>query len=408
MDLNFSEEQQMLRATTRDLCSANCGADVVRSMENDSIGVPVELWQQMQEIGLLGIMLPPELGGMGLNMLDCAVIYEELGRVLAPGPHFSSAVMSASAIRRGGSEAQRELLRAVGTGEAIIVPAWLEPGGGFGPEGVQLSAVRTPDGYQLNGVKRHVFHAKAAQRLLVLARCAAAPEAIDLFLVEADAPGVAFEQQKSMASDTQYRVMFDDVPAAATQRVGAEHSGWKTWQDAMYDGIILLAAFAAGGAERALEMTVQYSKDREQFGKPIGAFQSLAHYMADAAPVVEGAKILVYEAAWAHATGKDVRRLAPMAKLYACKAFRDVTAMAQQVHGGIGFTLEYDIQLYYRRAKQLQMNWWDSRYLEELIAADVLDRDAARTVPDPFSVPSAGTGIQCRSSSVVSMRRNDA
>ncbi len=107
--------------------------------------------------------------------------------------------------------------------------------------------------------------------------------------------------------------------------------------------------------------------------------------MADAAPVVEGAKTLVYEAAWAHSTGRDIRRLAPMAKLFACKAFRDVTHMAQQVHGGIGFTLDYDIQLFYRRAKQLQLNWWDPRYLEGLVAADVLDRGLPRTIPDPFA-----------------------
>ena len=387
MDLKFSDEQRMLRETTRDLCVANCGVDVVRKMENDPVGLPEALWQNMQEMGLLGILLPHELGGMGLNMLDCAVIYEEFGRALVPGPHFGSAVMGVLAIRRAGSEAQqKQFLPAIGSGELIVVPAWLEPDGGYGPEGVQLKATRTADGYRLQGVKRHVFHARAVQKLLVLARTGAAPEDVDLFLVDTNAKSLALEQQRSMASDTQYRVTFDGVVVPETQRLGAERSGWRTWAEAMHEGIILLAAYAAGGAERALEMTVQYSKDREQFGKPIGAFQALSHYMADAAPVVEGAKTLVYEAAWAHATGRDDKRLAPMAKLFACKAFRDITAMAEQVHGGIGFTLDYDIQLYYRRAKQLQLNWWDSRYLEGLIAADVLDRGLPRTIPDPFTV----------------------
>jgi alkylation response protein AidB-like acyl-CoA dehydrogenase len=154
----------------------------------------------------------------------------------------------------------------------------------------------------------------------------------------------------------------------------------------MMEGIILLGAYAAGGAERALEITVQYSKDRQQFDKPMGAFQSLAHYMADATAKVDGAKMLVYEAAWAHADGRDIARLAPMAKLFACRTFREVTFIAQQIHGGIGFTMDYDIQLFYRRAKQQQMNWWDTRYLEELIAADILDRDLPRTIPDPFTV----------------------
>jgi alkylation response protein AidB-like acyl-CoA dehydrogenase len=145
----------------------------------------------------------------------------------------------------------------------------------------------------------------------------------------------------------------------------------------MHDGIILLAAQAMGGAEKALEITVQYAKDRKQFDKPLGAFQAISHYLADAVTAVDGGKTLVYEAAWARSQGRDVARLAPMAKLFACRTYRDVTAMCQQVWGGVGFTVEYDIQLYFRRAKQLQITWWDTRHLEELVAKDVLDRDAA-------------------------------
>ncbi|MBV6424029.1 MAG: Acryloyl-CoA reductase (NADH) [Steroidobacteraceae bacterium] len=386
MDLKFTDEQRMLRETTRDLCVASCGMDVVRKVENDPSGVPQALWQNMKEMGLTGILVPQEFDGMGLAMLDCAVIYEEFGRALVPGPHFPSAVVSVLAIRRAGDAAQQKaLLPGIGSGEHIVVPAWLEPDGGYGPQGVQLTATAVKGGFSLRGVKRHVFCAKAAQQLLVLARTGTGAEDVDLFLVDTTAKGVTLEQQKSMASDTQYRVTFDDVVVPQAQRLGAAGSGWKHWSDAMHEAIILLGAYAAGGAERALEITVQYSKDRQQFGKPIGAFQALAHYMADAAPVVEGAKVLVYEAAWAHANGRDIRRLAPMAKLFGCKTFRDVTHMAQQVHGGIGFTLDYDIQLYYRRAKQLQLNWWDSRYLEGLIAIDVLDRGLPRTIPDPFA-----------------------
>ena len=386
MDLQFTDEQNMLRDMTRNLCADFSGTDVVRKMENDPQGVPAGLWQQMSGTGLLGMAISEEHGGMGLNMLDCAVIYEQLGRHLAPGPYFASTVMSAGALKHAGDASdRRELLGAIASGEAIVAPAWLEPDNGFGPAGVQLRAERKGDAYILNGTKRHVFHAAAAQKLLVLARTGDAPEAIDLFLVDTGTPGLTLTQQHSMASDTQYRVDFDQVRVSADRHVGAEGRGWQAWEAAMYEGIILLAAFAAGGAERALEITVQYSKDREQFGKPIGAFQSLAHYMADAAAVVDGAKVLVQEAAWAHSAGKDIRRLAPMAKLFACKAFREVTHMAQQVHGGIGFTLDYDIQLFYRRAKQLQMNWWDSRYLEELVAADILDRVGEHTIPDPFT-----------------------
>ena len=141
----------------------------------------------------------------------------------------------------------------------------------------------------------------------------------------------------------------------------------------MLDGITLLAAQAIGGAQYALDITVQYAKDRRQFDKPLGAFQAIAHYLADAVTAVDGGTTLVHEAAWARAEGRPVDRLAPMAKLFACRTFRDVTAMAQQVFGGIGFTVDFDIQLYFRRAKQLQLSWWDTRHLEELVAAAVLD-----------------------------------
>ncbi len=141
----------------------------------------------------------------------------------------------------------------------------------------------------------------------------------------------------------------------------------------MHEGIILAAAQAAGGTARALEITVEYAKDRKQFDKPLGAFQAVSHYLADARTAVDGGRTLVYEAAWARSEGKDIACLAPMTKLFACQTYRDLTAMCQQVWGGVGFTIEYDIQLYFRRAKQLQITWWDTHYLEELIATDILD-----------------------------------
>ena len=386
MDLNFSEEQVLYRDMVRGVCEEHSTTRVVRDMENDPIGIPSGLWEKMKETGLLGMMLPEEYGGIGLNTVDRVVIFEELGRALAPGPFFVSSVISALAILAAGSEEQKSsLLPAIGSGELIVTPAWLEPGNGYGPEGVQVRATKQGDAYVIDGLKRHVFYARAARKLLVLARTGDANDAVDLFLVDSDASGVALLQQKSMASDTQYQVTFDQVRVPAANRIGAEHSGWKTWDASMHESLPLLAAYAVGGADRALEMTVEYSKGREQFGKPIGAFQALAHYMSDAVAVIEGARVLVLEAAWAQDKGYSIARLAPMAKLFACNTFRDVTAKCEQIHGGYGFTLEYDIQLFFRRAKQQQLNWWDSRYLENLIAAEVLDGEG-RTIEDMFEV----------------------
>jgi alkylation response protein AidB-like acyl-CoA dehydrogenase len=380
MDLEFTEEQQMLRDTVRGLCAEHSSIEIVRAMEDDPIGFPAPLWKQLGELGVIGLTLPEAYGGGGQSALEAMIVYEELGRALAPTPHFVSAVLSAGAIARGGTEAQkREWLPKIATGKAIVTPAWLEPRGGYGPLGVQLTATGSGGNLKLTGCKRHVLFAQAATRLLVLARTGTAATDVDLLLVDPTAPGVILTQQKTMASDTQYEVVFRDVPVAATERIGAPRGGWALWNDVMHAGIIMLAAQAMGGAERALEITVDYAKTRHQFDKPLGAFQALAHYMADGATVVDGGRTLVHEAAWALASGRSVTKLAPMAKLFACRTYRDVTAMAQQVHGGIGFTVEYDIQLFFRRAKQLQLSFWDERYLEELVAAAALsERDAAR------------------------------
>ena len=374
MDLEFSAEQEMLREMVRGLCASASPLEEVRNLEDDAVGYSPEFWKQLTELDLIGLMLPTEYGGSGMTALEGVVLYEEFGRALVPSPHFVSAVMSAGVIQRTGSEAQRsEWLPRLATGDAILTPASLEPHGSFGPRGVQTTATPHGDGFTLDGEKWHVPFASAATRLIVLARTGEADTDIDLFLVDPAADGVTLTQQMTLASDTQYAVTLSGVHVAAADRIGSAGTGWGTWHATMLDGAVLLAAQAIGGARYALEITTQYAKDREQFGKPLGAFQAISHYLADASTAVEGGTILVHEAAWARAEAKPIDRLAPMAKLFACRTFRDTTAMAQQVFGGVGFTLDYDIQLYFRRAKQLQISWWDDRALEDLVAATVLD-----------------------------------
>ena len=375
MDLDFTEEQEMLREMVRGVCTEYSPIDVVRKMEDDPTGFSPAFWKQLGELGLLGLTLPEKYSGAGQSLLDAALVYQEFGRTLSPSPHFVSSVLSGAALVLAGSDAQKqEWLPRIISGEAILTPAWLEPKNGYGPSGVQLSATLEGDEYRISGTKRHVAFASSADRLLLLVRTGQGEQDIDLLLLDPKSPGVELTQQFSLASDTQYRVDLKDVRVPLAERVGDAHSGWTTWDSVIHDGIILQAAQAIGGAERALEMTVQFAKEREQFDKPLGAFQAIAHYLADAATEVDGGRILVYEAAWARSEGKSIQRLAPMAKLFACDTYRKLTAMAEQVYGGVGFTIEYDIQLYFRRAKQLQLSWWDPRYLEERVASSVLDR----------------------------------
>ncbi len=376
LDLDFGDEQEALRTMVRDLLAAHAPLSAVRELEDDPVGFSAELWRQLGELDLIGLLLPEAHGGSGMSLLEGVVLYEELGRALTPLPHLVSAVLAGGALARAGSDEQQAAwLGRIASGDAVLTAAWLEPGNSAMASGVQLPATIDGDDLVLNGTKWHVPFAAAAEVMVVLVRTSAGDDGIDLVLVPTDAPGVSMAQQTTIASDTQHAVTFDGVRVPGAQRIGAPGSGWATWHDVMLDASVLLAAQAVGGARAALELTNQYAKDRVQFGKTLGEFQAISHYLADAVTSLDGAEVLVHEAAWASSVGRSIERLSPMAKLFACDTYRDLTAMAQQVFGGVGFTLEYDIQLYFRRAKQLQISWWDARACEELVAADVLDRD---------------------------------
>ena len=374
MDLDFSDEQEMLRDMVRGVCAEYSPVSVVREAEDDPKGMPDALWKQLAELGLVGILVPEEFGGQGQSLLEAAIVYEEFGRALAPIPHFVSAVLSGGVLSIAGSpEQKRAWLPRIASGEAILTPAWLEPKHGFGAVGVQLRGEVEGGDILLDGTKLHVPFAAIAERFIVLVRTGEGKDDIDLFLVDPKSEGVSLTQRKNLGSETTYRVDFEKVRVPVANRIGRAHSGWAIWDEVMQDAIVLAAAQAAGGARRALEMTVEYANTREQFGKPLGAFQAISHDLADAATAIEGGATLVYEAAWSRSEGKPPSRLGPMAKLFMCRAYRDTTAMCQQVWGGVGFTIEYDIQLYFRRAKQLQLSWWDDRYLSDRVAAAVLD-----------------------------------
>lgn len=371
LNLDFNEEQQMLRDMVRNLFEDHASLTSLRELEDDPTGYSLDLWRQLAELDLVGLLIPAEYGGSGMSMLDAVVVYEEMGRLLVPSPHFVSAVMVAGILAAAGSDAQRsEWLPTLASGEAIATLAWMEDSGGYRPAGITLAAEASGDGFVLSGRKRHVPYASSAQVLVVVAQTA---DGVDLFLVDPTADGVSMAQAMTIGSDSQYDVTFDKVAVSASARVGDAGTGWATLDAVLSDGLILLAASAVGGARYCLDITVEYSKDRYQFDKPLGAFQSLSHYMADAVTAIEGAEVLTHEAAWARSTDRPHRKLSAMSKLFACNTYRDVTAMAQQIWGGVGFTVEYDVQLFFRRAKQLQISWLDTAALEERIAEEVFD-----------------------------------
>ena len=376
MDLDFTPEQDLLRDSVRRACERHCGLDVVRKLENDPVGYSVELWAQLADLGVTGLVIDEQYGGSGMTMIDAAVVYEEFGRALVPSPHFVSAVLAAGLIGRSSNEALKsQLLPRIASGEAIVTVANIEPDGSYAPSGVRLKATRDGDGWTLSGTKRHVPFAQAAGSMIVLARTDDGRDdaGIIALLVDTTAAGITLTHQLTVASDAQFRVDFDNVRVDADSVVHYAGPAWAAWHNTMLDGATLLAAQAAGGARAALELARDYANTREQFDKPLAAFQAISHYLADAVTTVDGAQTLAWEAAWARSEERSIETLAPMAKSYACQTYRKVTATAVQIFGGNGFTVEFDIQLYFRRAKSMQINNWDERYCNELVAAQLLD-----------------------------------
>jgi alkylation response protein AidB-like acyl-CoA dehydrogenase len=374
VDLDFTEEQQLLQQTVRELCARHSTSEIVRSLEDDPVGFRRELWDELAKTGLIGLTIPEEHGGAGLGPIELAAVYEEFGRALTPSPHLVSAVVSAGILRAGGTDAQKaEWLPRIALGEAIVTLAWHEPESSSGPEGIRLQA---KDG-KLTGTKIVVPYAGSADAVLALAR---EDDHIAVYLVDPHAAGVTVTQRMSMASEADFQI---DLADAAGDRLPGD--GWTHLEAALADGLIAIAAYAIGGAAVAHEQSVEYAKERIQFDRPIGSFQGIAHPLADIATEVEGGRILVYEAAWRRSMGLPMGPLGAMAKLYACDVFRRSTKVGQQVFGGIGFTRDIDMQLFFRRAKQLEITWWDPRYLEELIARGELDAEV------PFVSTESGT-----------------
>lgn len=377
MDLDLSTEQQMLRDSLREFCEAEVGTGVVRAAEQDpAIGMNVA--KRLAELGVTNLRIPADLGGSGLGLTELAVAYIELGRALAPGPHFECGVVSAGLLARLSDPVARELLAGIAAGERWIITAWQERENRIDLPSMQAATRREGGRILLDGEKHFVPYARFADRLLVPAAHPDRPTHRVICVVDPSARGIEFVAQPNLADEPLMRLRFTGTPVEAL--LGADEDVTSAWESAFQECLVAMAALAAGGAERILEITTKYACEREQFGKPIGAFQAIAHYLADAAVQVEGARTLVYRAASAADDGDPFRHFALMAKLKACATFRSVSATAIQVHGGLGFTLEADPQLYYRRAKHQQLMYGDPAWLECRIADGLF----AGTHPHPI------------------------
>lgn len=374
MDFGFSEEQDLLRATARKFFENECPSTFVRQRMEEPAGVTDEFWSKLAEQGWLGLIYPEEFGGSGLGFVDLTVLMEEMGRVVMPGPFFSTVLLGGLTILEAGSPGQKkEWLPKIAQGQAKASLALTEPNAHWDAAGVTATAREAAGGFVLSGTKLFVLDAHTADVLVVAARTAttARPEdGVSLFLLPRTASGLETKLLPTMDQTRKLcEVALRDVKVPASALLGPKGQGWPALARVIERATVALCGEMCGGAQRVLEMTTEYAKVRVTFGRPIGAYQAVKHRAADMLVDVENAKSLTYYAAWAvDENASESALAASMAKAYASDAYRRTAGASIQLHGGIGFTWEHDLHLYFKRAKGSEFTFGDATYHRERVA----------------------------------------
>ena len=369
MNFGFTEEQELLRAEVRKFLDQNCPVEEVRKLSETPEGFSRHLWERMAELGWVGLTLPEEHGGMGLGWVDLVVVLEETGRTLFPSPLLST-VLAATVIARSGAVAQKAAwLPRLADGSAIAAVAFQEAAR-LDPAGITLEGSPDGAGFSLRGEKILVSDAQSADVFVVAFRTGPAPDAISLALVPREADGLSVEPHVTMDRTRRMgRVRFDGVAIARDALIGEVGAGWPLLEHLLDCGAMAVTAEMVGVGEGALELTAAYARERIQFGEPIGRFQGVKHPLAEMFVDVESFKSLCYWAAWQLDEGAQEAPLAASrAKAMASDALARIGIDGVQLHGGVGYTAEYDIQLYLKRAKWSRPAFGDSDWHYERIA----------------------------------------
>jgi alkylation response protein AidB-like acyl-CoA dehydrogenase len=368
MDFGLTDEQEQLKTGARDFLSNECPTTTVRKVMADESGLAPELYKKIADLGWTGMIVPEEFGGLGLGMLDLAILLEECGYAAMPGPFPFSSGIAASALRLGGSPEQcQRWLPELAAGRLTGTVAIVEEADSLDPADIALAAARDGSGYALSGVKMFVPYAHAADFIVVAARSAPGPEGLGFFVVEAGANGLSCRILKNVDQTRRVcEVKLDGVKVPA--QAGLEKSAGLL--ERLIDaGAVIMAADCLGGSERALEMAVEYSKVREQFGRPIGSFQALQHLAAELVAGLEPARSLLWYAAYGQDAGlEDASRAASMAKARLSAVYSRTSDQSVLMHGGIGFTWEHDIHLWFKRARFDDPFYGDPMFHRERVA----------------------------------------
>ena len=375
MDLGLSEEQELLKASARDFLQKECPKQLVKQLDESEEGYSPELWQKMAGLGWMGLPFPQEYGGEGGSFLDLAILLEEMGHNIVPGPYFSTIVLGGLAILATGSLTQKsEFLPRVCSGMLILTLALTEPSVRYDAAAVKTTAATRNGDYVINGTKLFVPDANVADYLLCVARTKedGNPEdGITVFIVDARSPGIKCTLLKTLARDKQCEVVFDNVTVPKENILGGLNRGWPVVEDVLEKATVAKCAEMVGGAQAALEMAVAYAKERVQFDRPIGSFQAIQHYCANMVSDVDGSRFVTHKAAWKVSEGLPAAMDVSVAKAWTSEAYGRVTLQGHQIFGAIGFTMDHDMHLYYRRAKAGEMMFGDGAFHRAIVAREL-------------------------------------
>ena len=375
IEFGLTEEQEMLKTMARDFLANECPSSRVRELMEDDTGFSADLWKKMAEVGWLGLVLPEEYGGAGMNFRDLAILLDEMGRAVFPSPFLSTLLLVGMPVLAFGTEQQKkEILPKIANGEAVCTLAALEDDGDWYADSIKVRADQRGDNYVINGTKLFVPDAKTADYMLIAARTKRTEnpeEGITLFLLDTKEVWGLLSTTLNTIDQTrkQYEVVFMNVPVPAKNILGELHQGWPIMKQIGLQATAALCAEMVGAGEKAFEMTIEYLKERVAFGVVIGSFQALQHRAADMAITLEYSRSLMEWAAEAiKEDHPDAATAVSMAKSFCGDTCKKVVAEGIQMHGGIGFTWDHDMHLYFKRIWADDNAFGDSIYHRELVA----------------------------------------
>lgn len=385
MEFSFTEEQKMIRDTAQAFLAEVSSSNAIRSAMDTEQGFDPQIWQRIcEEMYWQAIHIPEEYGGMGLGYVDLVVMLEQMGRYLLCSPFFSTVCLASNALIVAGTDEQKQqYLTQICEGSLTATLAYTSKNGQWDATAVQGIVTAQGDDYVLNGTYRYVLDGHTAQLLIVAARSEGSEgeQGISLFAIDSDTPGVKRTWLPTMdQTRKQAEIVFDNVRVSSSQLMGEENNAWSQLNKVLQLAAIAIAAEQVGGSQQVLDLTVEYTKERVQFGRPIAGFQAVKHQAADMMLRTEVARSAVYyaacvaeEALSGGLLADELGEAASVAKSYCSEGYFKNAGDALQLHGGVGFTWEYDVHLYFKRAKSSELFLGDAAYHREHVATLLLD-----------------------------------